>query len=346
MKAMRIWFVSSLGLALSMIFDWNYGFLAVLIPAFVLNLEKGFGLPFIVMLVFSIIFGSAEATIILELFQTHPLLLTGAVGIFMLIKCIAMMHQITYLFGFMGIFIGSMVFNYASYDYFDITDFNINMWIIALISVFNYLLAHWLFPNPKSAEPAPEEDPFAAKTEAEKIAQVAMGWIVAMSLFFVFQTMELIDSLAVLVSVVIMLSPLSLQGGIGVGKVRVIGTALGCIMGLVLHVILGKWINNPLLFWLGFTILMGVISLLFNKGMIPSAIGFSATSAFSVPLTTAFIPGQQDATFSILYRFSSIFVGVVVLVMVMTVAHQSINKFIIAPKQKRAARKLGDKTPA
>ena len=329
---MRIWFASSLGLALSMIFDWDYGFLAILTPAFVLNLEKEFGIAFIGMLVFSIIFASIEATYIIEFFQAQPLLLFVAVGIMMLINCIAMMHQITYLFGFMGIFVGSMVLNFASYDTFDITDFNINMWIISLASILIYLLSHWCFPAPKGTTPEPEEDTFAAKTEADKISQVAMGWIVAMVLFVVFQTMDLIDSLPALVSIVIILSPLNLQGSIGFGKVRVIGTALGCVAGLLLQVVLGKWFSNPLLFWLGFTIIMGFISQLFNKGMIPSAIAFSSVSALSVPLTTVLIPEQQDATFTILYRFSSIFIAVLVAVMVMTLANLGINKLILKTK--------------
>ena len=326
MKVMRIWFVCSFGMALSLIFDWDFGFLAIITPAFVLNLEKQYGLAFPVMLVFSIIYSSIEATFIYDFFQAHPLLLTGMVAITMLVKCIAMMHQVTYLFGFMGIFIGSMTYNFASYDFFDITDFNVNMWIISVVTIGSYLLSHLFFPDPKDHQ-APA-DPPDTRTERDKIAQVAMGWAITMLLFIVFQTMDLFDSLAALVSIVIILSPLNLQGSIGMGKVRVIGTGLGCLGGLIVQFVLGKWFGNPLLFWLAFTIVMGGISSLFAKGMIPSAIAFSAISALSVPLTTALVPEQQDATYNILYRFSSIFVAVLAATTAMYLIDRQINRLV------------------
>ncbi|MCV5836844.1 hypothetical protein OFN62_28285, partial [Escherichia coli] len=56
---------------------------------------------------------------------------------------------------------------------------------------------------------------------------------------------------------------------------------------------------------------------------------FSAMSSLSVPLTTSLVPEQKDAFFSILYRFSSIFVAVLLTAMVMWVVHHWIRVMLL-----------------
>ena len=328
MKVMRIWFACSFGMAISMIFDWSYGFLAMIMTVFLLHIKLERNLPMALMLVFSAIYTSIEFTYVVEVFQAHPLILTGVVAILMLIKCIAMMHPMTYLFGFGGLLIGSMILNFASYDFFDMADFNVNLWVNCLGGLAIYLLSHLLFPEPPDSEPQPAPPP---KTEQDKIIQVASGWIIVMSLFVIFQTFDLFDSLSALISVIIILVPFTLVGVVGMGKVRVIGTALGCLAGLMLQIVLGKWFSNPMLFWLGFTIAVGLISKLFGKGMIQAGIAFSAIAALSVPLTTALVPEQRDATFALLYRFSSIFVAVLATTLIMYITSQVLTKVLTKP---------------
>lgn len=42
MKTQRIWFGCASGLALSMLFDWSYGFFAIMLPLFVLSRARAF----------------------------------------------------------------------------------------------------------------------------------------------------------------------------------------------------------------------------------------------------------------------------------------------------------------
>ncbi|WP_209113352.1 DUF2955 domain-containing protein [Endozoicomonas sp. G2_1] len=326
---MRIWFACSLAMALTLVFDWNYGFLAVIVPVFVLNARPKRSISAILMVTFSIVFAAIEATFILELFQAHPVLFAIVVGISMLTKCIAMMYHVSHLFGFGGIVVSSMVYNLASYDFFDISDFNVNLLVLMLASMAIYALAYCFFPDREQPQipPHPPE-----KSANDKVSQVAMGWLIAMLVFFVFQTMDLFDSLSALVSVLIILSPLTLTGTIGMGKVRVIGTGLGCLIGLALQIILGKWFGNTLLFWLGYTLAVGAIAKLFGKGLVQAGIGFSAIAALSVPLTTTLVPEQQDATFAYLYRFSSIFVAVLATTAVMYLIDRPLNRFSQKPQ--------------
>jgi hypothetical protein len=240
MKTLRIWFGCSLGLALSMLFNWSYGFFAIMVPLFILGRIDRFDLPSLLMVFFSAVWTTLQATFLLEYLQFHPVLMTVAVGIMMLFKCIAMMNPKTFLFGYMGLLVGSIVLNFASYDFMDIEEFNVNMWVITLCNIFVCALAYWLFPDPDS----PTENiaiSTPVKRDIDYISQVAMGWVVAMAAFIVFQVADLYDSLSAQASILIILTPMTLAGSMGMAKIRIIGTALGCIAGMAVQLILGSW---------------------------------------------------------------------------------------------------------
>lgn len=173
MKTLRIWFGCSLGLALSMIFGWSYGFFAIMMPLFILGRMDHFNLAALLIVFFSAVWTTIQATFLLEYLQFHPTLMTVAVGIMMLFKCIAMMNQKTYLFGYMGLLVGSIVLNFASYNFMDIEEFNVNMWVMAFSNIFVCAFAYWLFPEPKSsAEHIEISTP--VKSDIDYISQVAM----------------------------------------------------------------------------------------------------------------------------------------------------------------------------
>ncbi len=175
MKTLRIWFGCSLGLALSMIFGWSYGFFAIMMPLFILGRMDNFNISALLIVFFSAVWTTIQATFLLEYLQFHPTLMTVAVGIMMLFKCIAMMNQKTYLFGYMGLLVGSIVLNFASYNFMDIEEFNVNMWVMAFSNIFVCAFAYWLFPEPKSppAEHIEMSTP-PVKSDIDYISQVAM----------------------------------------------------------------------------------------------------------------------------------------------------------------------------
>jgi hypothetical protein len=287
-----------------------------------------FSLPSLLMVFFSAVWSTVQATYIVEFLQFHPTLMIAAVGIMMLFKCVAMMNQKTYLFGYMGLLVGSIVLNFASYNFMDIEEFNVNLWVIAFSNIFVCALAYWIFPEPESqCEQAEISTP--VKSDIDYISQVAMGWVVAMTAFIVFQVADLYDSLSAQASILIILTPMTLAGSMAMAKIRIIGTALGCLAGMSVQLILGSWYGHGLLFWLAFVIAMGPFCLWLTKGQIKAAIAFSAMSALSVPLTTSLVPEQKDAFFSILYRFSSIFVAVLLTAMVMWVVHHWIRVMLL-----------------
>ena len=328
MKTLRIWFGCSMGLALSMVFGWSYGFFAIMMPLFILGRMDRFSLPSLLMVFFSAVWTTIQATYIVEFLQFHPTLMIAAVGIMMLFKCIAMMNPKTYLFGYMGLLVGSIVLNFASYNFMDIEEFNVNLWVMAFSNIFVCALAYWIFPEPES-QCEQTEIATPVKSDIDYISQVAMGWVVAMTAFIVFQVADLYDSLSAQASILIILTPMTLAGSMAMAKIRIIGTALGCLAGMSVQLILGSWYGHGLLFWLAFIIAMGPFCMWLTKGQIKAAIAFSAMSALAVPLTTSLVPEQKDAFFSILYRFSSIFVAVLLTAMVMWVVHHWIRIMLL-----------------
>ncbi|WP_318413489.1 DUF2955 domain-containing protein [Photobacterium leiognathi] len=334
MKTMRIWFGCVLGLAISMIFGWSYGFFTALLPIMVLMNTDRWTPSIIIQLIVGIVWTTLQVTVISGFLQPYSLLMTVAVGLMLLGKCIAMTNPKTYLFGFSGLLIGSIMFNFGSYTGFDIEDFSITLWMCGLVTAPITALAYFLFPEPISEQPSP---PAASNTQrVDRIGmlrQTALGWIVAMIAFLLFQFGDLQDSLSAQASIFIVLAPMTLIGSMAVAKIRITGTFLGCLAGMIIQLGLYTWINNGLLFLMAYAIAAGFFCRWIAQGSIKSSIAFSAMSALTVPLTTALVPEKKDAFFSILYRFSSIFVAVVLTSLVIWITHHFLVRVIKAPNE-------------
>ncbi|WP_146029992.1 DUF2955 domain-containing protein, partial [Vibrio vulnificus] len=95
----------------------------------------------------------------------------------------------------MGLLVGSIVLNFASYDFIDIEDFNLNLWVISLANIAICAFAYWLFPEQNTTQ-RNNTMTTHVKSDMDYISQVAMGWVVAMSAFLLFQFADLYDSLS------------------------------------------------------------------------------------------------------------------------------------------------------
>jgi len=314
MKTMRIWFVCVFGLALSMVFGWSYGFFAVLLPTLIIGGSDHWNCSLITQMVVGIIWVTIEVNFISGLLQPYPFLMTAAVAILFLSKCIAMTNPSSYLFGFSGLLVGSIALNFISYPNFDIEEFTLTLWVCAVAIYPICGLAYYCFPEPVSEA----DDKIKATSNnavgldrIDVLRQTAMGWIITMLAFLIFQFGDLRDSLSAQATIIIVLRPMTFIGSMAVAKIRIIGTFLGCLAGMAIQLGLSDWANNGILFLMAYAIAAGFFARILSLGGINAGLGFSAMAALSVPLTTAFQPGQKDAFFSILYRFSSITFAVV-----------------------------------
>lgn len=319
MKTLRIWFGCSLGLAISMLMGWDFGFLGILLPLFVLSLCDQLNVPLLVIIFVGAVLAMLQASILWTLFSNSPLALLSAVGVVLMLKCKAMTKKKTFIIGYIGLIFISILLHLSSYDFVDMEDLSITIIVYCLLNMVICLLAYYIFPEPNSdSVEAQDEQEYDAK-------QVVIIWLTAMVTFVVFQTVDLFNSVAAHASILVILAPLTCTGAVKMAKVRVAGTGLGCIAGLAVQLILGLWYDNAFLYWLLFVIAMGGFCYWHTQGKIKSAIASSAMAALTVPLTTRLSPGEQDAFFAILYRFSSIFVAVVIAALFILFLHKAIE---------------------
>ena len=344
-KTQRIWFGCVAGLAVTLVFGWWYGLFAALLPMFVLTQIDRWNSGIIMQLIIAVAWVCIQVTLIVGFLQPYPLLMTLAVGLMLMFKCVAMTHKSTYLFGYIGLLIGSILLNFASFNGFDIEEFVMGLIASTLVTAPIVALALYLFPEPKISSPsALTAEPAATKSRSHvdnqrkdhlgMVRQALLGWLIAMAAFILFQVADLNDSLSAQASIFIVLTPMTLIGSLAVAKIRIIGTFLGCFAGMLIQLTLYTWSNNALLFLLAYAIAAWIFCRWLALGNIKAGIGFSAMSALTVPLTTSFIPEQQDAFFSICYRFSSIVVAVICTSLAIWVTHHLLVRIIKAkPKE-------------
>lgn len=333
MKTMRLWFGCVVGLAISMIFGWSYGFFAALLPIIIMTNADHWHWNNYQQLVVGIVWVTIEVSLINGFLQSSPLLLTAVVGIFFLEKCVAMSHKSSYLFGFVGLLVGSIALNFASYSSFDLEDFSVTLWCSAMVTVPICALAFYLFPEPMIETTVDTTNNEQRYDHIGMIRQIALGWIIAMLAFLVFQIGDLNDSLSAQASILIVLAPMTLIGSLAAAKIRIIGTFLGCLAGLIIQIGLYSWADNGILFIMAYAIAAGIFCSWLALGTIKSSIAFSAMSALTVPLTSSLIPDKKDAVFAIFYRFSSIFIAVVLTSMAIWIIHHFLVRVIKSPDE-------------
>ncbi|GIC75580.1 DUF2955 domain-containing protein [Moritella sp. F3] len=315
-------------------------FFAILLPTFIIARADHFNVSLINQMVLGIVWVSLEVNFICGFLQPYPWLMTVAVAILFMSKCIAMTKPSGYLFGFTGLLVGSIALNFMSYPGFDSEEFTLTLWVSALAIYPICGLAYYLFSEPDhepeyKSEPAklqPKNVP-VQHAHIDVLRQTAMGWTISMLAFLIFQFGDLSDSVSAQASIFIVLTPMTFIGAMAAAKIRISGTLLGCVAGMAIQLGLSSWANNGLLFLMAFAIAVGFFAWLLALGGVKGGLGFSAMSALSVPLTTTFQPGQQDAFFAIVYRFSSITFAVILTSLAIWLTHHFLVRVIKVPHE-------------
>lgn len=327
MKALRIWFGCVLGFAMCTIFGWSNGMFGTLLPLFILSNLNRWNWGMFIQLFISVVWVSIQVALIVGFLQPYPLLMTVAVGILLLFKCHAMHYKASYLYGYTGLLVGSILLNFGSYATFDLENFIVGIWVAAIMVVPICALAFYLFPDPIETNAPILKVEGQSKDPREMLEQTALGWMVAMIVFLIFEIGTLNDSLSAQASMLIMLSPMTLVGSLMMARIRIVGTLLGCLAAMAMQLILYDLYDNPMLYILSFAIASGYFcKWLASENPVMKGIGFSAMAALTIPITGV-IPGQKDAFFAILYRVSSIVVAVIITSVLIWVCYRLIKLF-------------------
>ncbi|TDM51569.1 DUF2955 domain-containing protein [Aliivibrio fischeri] len=329
MKALRIWFGCVVGFAMCTVFGWSNGMFGTLFPLFILSNLNRWNAQMFIQLLISIFWVGIQVSLIVGFLQPYPLLMTVAVGIMLLFKCHAMHYKASYLFGYTGLLVGSILLNFGSYPTFDLENFIIGVWVAAIMMVPICAMAFYLFPDPIEAYTPILKVEGQSKDPRDMLEQTALGWMVAMIVFLIFEIANLNDSLSAQASMLIMLSPMTLVGSLMMARIRIVGTLAGCAAAMAIQLVLYDLYDNPILYILSFAIASGYFcKWLASENPAIKGIGFSAMAALTIPITGA-IPGQKDAFFSILYRVSSIVVAVIVTSILIWICYRLIKLFPI-----------------
>lgn len=332
MKALRIWFGCVLGFAMCTVFGWSNGMFGTLLPLFILSNLNRWNWGMFIQLVVSVVWVSIQVVLIVGFLQPYPLLMTVAVGIMLLFKCHAMHYKASYLFGYTGLLVGSILLNFGSYVTFDLENFIVGAWVAAIMVIPICALAFYLFPDPIDSNAPILKVEGQSKDPREMLEQTALGWMVAMIVFLIFEIGTLNDSLSAQASMLIMLSPMTLVGSLMMARIRIVGTILGCLAAMAMQLILYDLYDNPILYILSFAIASGYFcKWLASENPIMKGVGFSAMAALTIPITGV-IPGQKDAFFSILYRVSSIIIAVIITSLLIWLCYRLIKKHFSYPK--------------
>ena len=327
MKALRIWFGCVLGFAICTVFGWSNGMFGTLLPLFILSNLNRWNWGMFIQLVVSVVWVSIQVVLIVGFLQPYPLLMTVAVGIMLLFKCHAMHYKASYLFGYTGLLVGSILLNFGSYVTFDLENFIVGAWVAAIMVIPICALAFYLFPDPIDSNAPILKVEGQSKDPREMLEQTALGWMVAMIVFLIFEIGTLNDSLSAQASMLIMFSPMTLVGSLMMARIRIVGTILGCLAAMAMQLILYDLYDNPILYILSFAIASGYFcKWLASENPIMKGVGFSAMAALTIPITGV-IPGQKDAFFAILYRVSSIMVAVIITSILIWVCYRLIKLF-------------------
>ncbi|AQS37368.1 Protein of unknown function (DUF2955) [Shewanella psychrophila] len=324
MKPLRIWFACVLGVTISTLLGWSNAMFMALFPVFVLVSLNRWNTSLFVQLILGIFWVSVQVSLIIGFLQPYPVLMLIAVGIMLLFKCFAMHHKSTYLFGYVGLLIGSILLNFGSYQAFDLENFIVGVWIAALMTLPICGLAFYCFPEPVTDQPIMKVEGQVKEPKAI-LEQTALGWLVAMAAFIIFQVGSLNDSLSAQASILVILAPMTLVGSMMAAKIRIIGTVAGCMAAMVIQFVLYDMFDNPILYLVSYAIAAGIFCRWLAKDKVWTGIGFSAISALTIPLTNTMVPGQQDAFFAILYRASSILVAVIAASLMIWLGHKLIK---------------------
>lgn len=227
-----------------------------------------------------------------------------------------------FFFGALSSVFLSMLLHFASYPDVDLFDMLASNMVATWLTVAIAVLMFYLFPD---VEPRPPRQA-PAKDAPSRRHETLLGATVATLSFVVFQTFDLKDSLSAQIASILVLFPMHWKGVHFAGRIRALGTLLGCALAVGLQVLLYDHYDIlpfvALLLWIS-AMFCARIHMLENG--VPG-IGFGALTTLAIVLGQYLTP-THDMMYSVLYRFTSVCFAVLITLMTVLVIHLFLNRF-------------------
>lgn len=322
-QCLRIATGGSLALLLCKLFNLQYGAFFCVYPMLLLGLVPRLNAHLVRQFFAQGLVVSLEIAVLYGLFGGRPLLMTPLVFLLFLYRFALMASGPHFLFGALGAVFLSIQLNFASYPTIDvIAMLGYNGRAIVLAMAIAGLM-FYLFPD---SQPRPPRTP-PPKDRASRRHEALLGATVATLSFIVFQCLDLQDSLSAQVASILLLFPMHWKGSHFAGRVRALGTLLGCAIALLIMLLL--YDHHDLLPLV--TLLLWIAAMfcarwhMLEQGV--PGVGFGALTSLAILFGQSLSP-SHDIMFAILYRLSSVCISVLLTLFVVFMVHRLLNRFV------------------
>lgn len=329
-QCLRLACGGTLGLFVCKLMNWDNGSFFCVYPMLLLGLVPTLNAHLIRQFLAQALLVSLETLVIYGLFGDRPLLIVPLVFLAFLWRFALMARGPLFLFGALGCVFLSMQLHFASYPDTHLYDLVASNLVAAGLTVLIAWLMFYLFPDagPRPPRMVPEKDAPSRRHEA------LLGASLATLSFILFQSLDLRDSLSAQIASILVLFPMHWNGIRFAGRIRALGTLLGCGIALGLQLLLYDHYDVlPLvtsLYWIAAFFCARVHVLEGTQG-----VGFGALTTLAIVFGQYLTP-SHDMMFSLAYRLSSVCVAVFVTLLAVFVLHRLLNRFAATRHQSHA----------
>lgn len=319
-QALRVAIGSLLGLTLAKVMDWPFGVFFAVYPILLLGLvpvlNKVIALQFL---------GSSAASIIV----VQGLLVVGGVSppaatiMFFIVSAACfwiMVRKRHFLLGAVTMVTVSVLAHLASHPIASKADMFAAQAVASFSALVIAIIMHGAMPERRAIQlTAAPGSPWLARY------QVLLGSICATASYVAFQVIDLGDSLSAQAATVLVLFPMTLSGGRIAVWTRFIGTLIGSAAALAIQLALYTHVAHLLLIATPYAAAMLLFSTLHVREAAGPAVGFSAATAMAVLIGQ--LSPQSDLYGNALYRFASVSIASLLMLLCMFATHALLNVF-------------------
>ncbi|MGC8102590.1 DUF2955 domain-containing protein [Metapseudomonas otitidis] len=329
-QCLRLACGGTLGLFICKLMNWDNGSFFCVYPMLLLGLVPTLNAHLIRQFLAQAVLVSLETLVIYGLFGDRPLLIVPLVFLAFFWRFALMARGPLFLFGALGCVFLSMQLHFASYPDTHLYDLVASNLVAAGLTVLIAWLMFYCFPDaePRAPRVLPEKDLPSRRHEA------VLGASLATLSFMLFQALDLRDSLSAQIASILVLFPMHWHGIRFAGRIRALGTLLGCVIALSLQLLLYDHYDVlPLvtsLYWIAAFFCARVHVLEGAQG-----VGFGALTTLAIVFGQYLTP-SHDMMFSLAYRLSSVCVAVFVTLLAVFVLHRLLNRFAATRHQSHA----------
>ncbi len=322
-RLLRIAFGTTAGFIVCKLMDWPYGVFFTVYPMLLLGMIPIFNRLLAIEFIAGVFINAVEMWLLETLFTPYPIAMWIAVLLIFAMHFRFMLTTPYYLMWASGLVTLSTMLNFGSYDGANLNDMFMAATLATSLSVACAYVLYWLLPDVEPFKGGPRPP---APSAAQINHRTLLCALLATLSFTVFQLFDLKDSLSAQVATILILFPMTYQGSVASAKNRAKGVAYGCALALVVQVLLYSLIGHFLLVALALFITVMITAYFHVAERVGSGVGFGALTTIGI-LFGQYMTPHSDILYSTLYRFSSVIVAMLLVLMCAYLIDNFLNRF-------------------